>query len=70
MVSKDALTERLEKLRAQRDDLAAQVYRFEGAILALEELLSVAGDGAVGIVQTDEGPALDLSALVDQGDAA
>jgi hypothetical protein len=43
------------------------VYRLEGAILSLEELIANWGEeGGLSLVETPDGPALDLSSLVQE----
>lgn len=67
MVSREQIEQRLENARKLREDYAATVYRLEGTIVALEELLTIPDGEAPGlsIVQTDDGPAIDLTGIVE-----
>ena len=64
MLDKELVQQRLTRARALREEYAAHVFRFEGAIVALEELL--ASSDQPQIVDTPEGPALDMDPFVDE----
>ena len=64
MLDRELVERRLAHTRQLRDEYAGHVFRFEGAIIALEELLAAADQPET--VETDEGPALDLTPFVEE----